>query len=560
MKWYMKWYMNLELGTKQLLSYLGLFTVTAFLGIFALHGLGVVREKESELAEQRFPLTQALSELRPGLFQYRVSEIDYVFSQDPDERDLRKSKMESGLAEAEGALQRLEGMMRAPTEKTAFQAIKSEVAKCKAETGAVLTLIDQKKDLEAQSEETGTANGNFDDAMGAIKAAIILEVNSAESTSRMSTGLYKRTRFLVIGTLTAAGVLVLFMAVAGSRLIVRPIKQVSRVAKQIASGDLTGEPLDIESSDEVGQLADSINTMQKHLQDTISAVILNAGQIATSSQEFLKVCLVMQRNSAEAFEQSQAVSSATEELNANVDTVTVATEQMSTTIRGIAKSAKESAQVAGEARKRASETNNIVTQLGVSTAQIGQVVKVVTAIAQKTNLLALNATIEAARAGEAGAGFAVVATEVKQLAKQTAIATEEIAKTVEAIRDDANAAIGAVSRIDDIISQVDVISNTIAGAVDEQSTTTDRMSVNLTAAAQSSRGVAENIRGVALVTQSTSEKTGELQRAAAELSEMSCQLHGLVSQFKLATPTAVTAELLPTQGAEAKEEYENAPA
>lgn len=121
---------------------------------------------------------------------------------------------------------------------------------------------------------------------------------------------------------------------------------------------------------------------------------------------------------------------------------------MSTTIREIAKNATEAARIAGEARQRAADTNTIVTKLGDSTAKIGEVIKVVTSIAQKTNLLVLNAAIEAARAGEVGAGFAVVADEVKELARQTATSAAEIATMIDAIRADAEEAIEAISRID----------------------------------------------------------------------------------------------------------------
>ena len=169
----MKWYMNLEIGSKQLLAYLVLLALTSFLGLVALHGLGNVRAQAAELAERSFPLTQALSELRPAMFVYRVSEIDYVFTQDPDERDLRNAKMQSGLAEAESGLAKLSPLLRTPEEKKILPSITADLEKCKAETSVVLALVAQKKDMEAQSEETGTANGNFDDLMGAIKTAAI---------------------------------------------------------------------------------------------------------------------------------------------------------------------------------------------------------------------------------------------------------------------------------------------------------------------------------------------------------------------------------------------------
>lgn len=300
----MKWYMNLKIGTKQLLGYLVLLILTGFLGLFALHDLGTVREQAAELAERRFPLTQALSELRPSMFQYRVSEIDYVFTLDPDERDLRKSKMQSGLTDSETALEKLAPLLNTPEEKKLFQAVKADLDKCKTETNAVLELVAQKKDMEAQSEETGTANGNFDDLMSDIKAAIDLEVSAAAASSKTSNSLYQHTRFLVLATLMTALALGLFMAITGSRTIARPIHEVSLVAKQIASGDLTGTMLTIRSSDEVGQLADSVNSMQKYLKATISAVMLNAAHIATSSKKFLAVSRSMQTNSDEASTQS----------------------------------------------------------------------------------------------------------------------------------------------------------------------------------------------------------------------------------------------------------------
>ena len=529
----MKWYMNLKIGTKQLLGYLVLITLTGFLGLFALHGLGTVREQAAELAERRFPLTQAFSELRPGMFQYRVSEIDYVFTQDPDERNLRNSKMQSGLADSEAALAKLASLLDNDAERKLFHAVKVDLDKCKAETNTVLELVAQKKDLEAQSEETGTANGNFDDLMVDIKAAIDLEVSAAAASSKTSNSLYQHTRFLVLGTLMITLALGLFMAITSSRLIARPIYEVSLVAKQIASGDLTGPMLSIRSSDEVGQLAGSVNSMHKHLKATISTVLLNAAHIAASSKKFLAVSGTMQGNSEEASHQSQAVSAATEAVNMNLDTVAMATGQMSTTIREIAKNATEAARIASEARKRAADTNVIVTKLGNSTAKIGEVVKVVTSIAHKTNLLALNATIEAARAGEVGAGFAVVANEVKELARQTSTSAEEIGRMIDTIRGDAKEAVEAISRIDRIIAQVDTISTAIADAVEEQSASTDQMSSSLTGAAQSSRAVAENIRSVAHVTQSMSDGTVDLRKAAAELSQMSADLHNLVSQFRL---------------------------
>ena len=177
-----------------------------------------------------------------------------------------------------------------------------------------------------------------------------------------------------------------------------------------------------------------------------------------------------------------------------------------------------------------------IAKLGESSAEIGKVVKVITSIAQQTNLLALNATIEAARAGEAGRGFAVVANEVKELAKETAKATEDISQKIEAIQNDTRGAVAAIAQIGAIINQINDISNTIASAVEEQTATTNEIGRNVTEAARGSVEIAENITGVALAAKSTADGASATQSSAAALTKMAAELRQLVSRFKVVAP------------------------
>jgi methyl-accepting chemotaxis protein len=160
------------------------------------------------------------------------------------------------------------------------------------------------------------------------------------------------------------------------------------------------------------------------------------------------------------------------------------------------------------------------------------VIKVITSIAQQTNLLALNATIEAARAGEAGKGFAVVANEVKELAKETAAATEDISRKIEAIQGNTQEAVGAIGRITAIINQINDISCTIATAVEQQNATTNEMSRNVSEAANGAGEIVKNIAGVAEAAESTSRGAGDSQAAAGSLARMSAELRELVGRFK----------------------------
>ncbi len=174
-----------------------------------------------------------------------------------------------------------------------------------------------------------------------------------------------------------------------------------------------------------------------------------------------------------------------------------------------------------------------MSKLGDSSTEIGQVVKVITSIAQQTNLLALNATIEAARAGEAGKGFAVVANEVKELAKQTAKATEDISRKIEAIQGDTKNAVGAIGHISEVIKQVNDISNTIASAVEQQNATTNEMARNVGEAAKGSGEITRNIAGVAEAAESTTHGAADSLKAAQSLAKMATDLRELVQKFKI---------------------------
>lgn len=319
-----------------------------------------------------------------------------------------------------------------------------------------------------------------------------------------------------------------------SRWITTGIRGALVRAEAIAEGDLTGEDIAILSQDELGDLSAAFNAMQSKLRVMISSVAANAQQVANASEEFSATSQQITANSEETTAQANVVSSATDMVNRNLQSVATGAEEMSSTIQDIAKSATESARVADEAVKAADNTNATITQLGESSLEIGKVIKAITSIAQQTNLLALNATIEAARAGEAGKGFAVVANEVKELAKQTAKATEDISQKIAMIQRDTKGAVDAIGSIGGVIGRLNDFSTIIATAVQEQSATTDEMSRNVSEAARMSTEISHNIAGVAQAAQGTSSSAHESMKAAQALARMSTQLRGLVEQFKLA--------------------------
>jgi methyl-accepting chemotaxis protein len=298
-----------------------------------------------------------------------------------------------------------------------------------------------------------------------------------------------------------------------------------------AKGDLTSA-VAVSGEDALGRMGDGLSTFLKDLRSSVSQMGDTSQALASSSEELTAVSQAMSSNAVEASAQANVVSAAAEQVSKNVTTVATGVEEMNVSIREIAKSATDAARVATGAVKVAETTNVTVGKLGESSAEIGKVIRVITSIAQQTKLLALNATIEAARAGEAGKGFAVVANEVKELAKETAKATEDISAKIDAIQTDTKGAVDAISEISAVIKKINDIQSSIASAVEQQTATANEIGRNISEAAKGSAEIAQNITSVAQAAKSTSVGANDTQRAADELARMAATLQKLIGQFK----------------------------
>lgn len=258
----------------------------------------------------------------------------------------------------------------------------------------------------------------------------------------------------------------------------------------------------------------------------------NTTSLAGASEELTSVSQQMSSNAEQTTAQANVVSSAAEQVSQNAQTVSSGVESITASIREISESANEAARVASESVRVASAANDRITKLGQSSSEIGEVIKVITSIAEQTNMLALNATIEAARAGEAGKGFAVVANEVKELAHETGRATEDIRQKIDAIQDDTGEAVEAIGKISTIINKISDFQNTIASAVEQQTSTTCEISRNVSEAAIGSTEIAQNITQVVSAAESTAEGAGNMQMSALELARMAADLRSLVEQYR----------------------------
>ncbi|GGQ47773.1 hypothetical protein GCM10010166_14820 [Couchioplanes caeruleus subsp. azureus] len=382
----------------------------------------------------------------------------------------------------------------------------------------------------ARYADIQAANDKSDDVLSA--AGELLQKQLDDETAELQAALtWIRSITLVVALLGLVALLA--VAVAVTRSITGPLRRLQNRLRDVAEGegDLTAR-LNEDGPDEIAGTARWFNVFASHMAATVRSVAERAQSLAAASEQLTASSRELNRSAQDSASRTGEVSAAAGTVSDNVQTVAAGTEEMTASIREIAGNATTATEVAANAVSMVASTTSTVARLGDSSLEIGNVVKVITAIAGQTNLLALNATIEAARAGESGKGFAVVASEVKDLAQETAKATEDIARRVEAIQGDTHAAVTAIEEISHIIARINEAQLAIASAVEEQTATTNEMARNVSGAAGSAEEIARNVTVVEQAQAHTTAVAGTTAQAADDLSRTSQELHELVSRFR----------------------------
>ena len=402
-----------------------------------------------------------------------------------------------------------------------------------------------------------------DDFAAALKGFIDWEQEKVASGRAVAENSEAKVRELLmvgilIGILVAAGLAWLF-----TRSITVPLHAGNRLLKAITEGDLTHEiPADLRTrKDELGELAQELHAMQQRLRSVVGHLNSGVHTLASSSSDLSRISRGMNDGVRQTASRVQQAASAADEVSAgaasvaagmeqataSLATVAAATEEMTATVTEIARNAEHARSVTTQASERAERASHSVTALGEAAQIIGQVTETITAISAQTNLLALNATIEAARAGAAGKGFAVVANEIKELARQTAKATEDIKSKIDAIQATTGGTVAEIGQIAQVVKQVSEIVTNIAASIEEQSVVTRDIASNISQASTGVRDANQRVSEASASTKIIASDIGEVRHRtndvatgseqalarADELARLAEELKGIVILFRL---------------------------
>jgi methyl-accepting chemotaxis protein len=526
-----RWVSGLSVRSKTFAAVLAAILAAVAVSVVGLVKLSATADAADYLYSQDLVPVDDLGKVETGLERSWRATLDMAIN--PDAAHVAAYRQEIGVADGE-----VDAAFAAYT-ATDMTGREQQVEAFRTAWAALKRVRDDRlipaataRDLASfrQGEESD-AKPQLDAAVQAIHGLVDIETAVAAKQRDRIAADYRAARtqmivLLLVGLAIAFGIA--YLVVRG---IMRTLDAVARVTKALAAGDLT-VTADVRARDELGRMAGDLNMGTAAVRASVDRMSQVAVTLASAAEELSAVSTQLQSGAADASEKAVAASAATEQVDAGVQTMAAGAEEMSASIAEIASNATQAAEVAARARTVAERTTRQVAELGAASAEIGDVVRLITSIAEQTNLLALNATIEAARAGELGKGFAVVAGEVKELAQQTAKATEEITARISGIQGSTGSATEAIGQISQVITQIGDYTTTIASAVEEQTATTAEMSRTVAEAATGTGDVSRTVSSVADVAAATADGAKSTNQAATDLSRLAGELTDLVNGFR----------------------------
>jgi methyl-accepting chemotaxis protein len=557
---------NLSIRIKIAAAFAVLLLIIAALGAFAIDGLARVNAVAVDLNTNWLPAIRYINETRYNMARHRAILARHVVATDAAQKAQVAERIKIAYQGVEASRKKYEVLIDSPEERNAYNAFLAAWTDYLKTVDDMIATSDKMQNAEATALFVNKVSPAGLAAESTVDKIVDINVKGADSAQALGNQTYASSRHLVFGAIALALIVALGAGYLLSRGVATPVVGMTEAMSRLAARDMTAAIPALGQRDEIGRMANAVQVFKQSMIDSAAAAEREAAEqkarearaalldrltrdfdvgvtevleaVAGAANELQSTASAMTSTAEESSRQAGAVAAAAEEASVNVQTVAASAEQLSSSIAEISRQVTQSAAISDQAVAQAKATNSEVESLAGAATKIGEVVKLITDIADRTNLLALNATIEAARAGEAGRGFAIVASEVKSLAQQTAKATEDIAGQIDSIQGATARSLEAIRAIAETITGINRTATAIASAVEQQGAATQEIARNVQQASAGTTGVTDNITGVSQAASETGHAASQVLEAAGALSQQSTLLRSKVQSFLSAVKAA----------------------